>query len=180
MIKSVLFLSMTLFSTCALGLSPIELKEGLNRIDLNNNGSDDYVMASVYDRNMSYSNNALTFYIRLPNGELNIVPTADQNTFTWLDQRIFSGSITIRDNRLFQDGENVLLVVAKKHGENAGMFGPGLFTFEIYRFQEFSQHPGSPLHAWSLYQTVESAEPYVYSEQAYQEIDALVLAPDAR
>ncbi|WP_447556046.1 carbapenem self-resistance protein CarG family protein [Vreelandella sp. EE22] len=172
MIKRLLFLLAALFSTPALAFSQIELSEGVNRIDLNQNGRLDYVIASVYDRNMSYSNHTLTFFIRLPNDELGIMPAADRDTFTWLDHRIFSGAITVRDHRLFESGGEVFLVVAKKHTENADLFGPGPFSFEIYGVRQFSQHPGTPLHQWSLLKTFESAKHHDSSEQAFQEIDA--------
>lgn len=175
MSKHLFFLLVYFFSTNAMAFSQLELTDGVNRIDLNRNGMEDYVIASIYDRNMSYSNNSLTFFIRLPNGELSIIPAANRDTFTWLDHRIFSGAITIRDNRLFESDNGVFLVVAKKHTENRDLFGSGPFTFEVYGIQQSSQHPGAPLYEWSLLKTFESTGQHESSEQAFLEIDAEAL-----
>ncbi|MFI0474053.1 hypothetical protein ACGLWX_15170 [Halomonas sp. HMF6819] len=175
MIKRFLVSVAMLFSSAAAASSHIELDAGINSIDLNGNGREDYVVASIFDRNMSYSHHALTFFIRLPSDEFAIVPATDRDTFTWLDHRVFSGAIIVRDNQLFESEGEVFLVVARKHLEETDVFGPGHFTFEVYGLREFSQHPGTPLYQWSLLKTFESTEPHLSAEQAFEEIDDHVL-----
>lgn len=157
------------FSFNVMALSHVELKEGINRLDLNHDGVLDYVTVAQFDNNTSHPNLGLTFFINRPEGGLSIMPIVGSDLFTWFDYRLSAASdFLVLDNRLFREGETFYLVTAKKKGEN--VFDPSHAELTFYRFNESQDDPGVPLYGWLPVKSLVTEDIYQSASQAYQEI----------
>ncbi|MEH2921862.1 CpmJ protein [Samsonia erythrinae] len=162
-------------SHCVAALTPVALKDGINRLDLNQNGGKDYVVVAAFDNNTSHPNLGMTFFVSRPDGGHSIMPVANSNTFTWFDYRLSAAAdFLVQDNRLFQSGAHYFLVTARKQGEN--VFDPTKVLLTIYAFKTSRDDPGVPLYEWSALKSVVTQNNYQSVDEAYKEVDEAMLA----
>ncbi|PWC09429.1 carbapenem self-resistance protein CarG family protein [Brenneria corticis] len=162
-------------SGTAAALSPVALKDGINRLDLNRDGGNDYVVVAQFDNNTSHPNLGLTFFIKRPDGMHSIMPVANSNTFTWFDYRLSAAAdFLVQDNRLFLSAKRYFLVTARKQGEN--VFDPAKVILTIYSFTESRNDPGVPLYEWSERKRVVTQNTYQSVDEAYKEVNEAMLA----
>ncbi|MBA0216577.1 CpmJ protein [Pectobacterium brasiliense] len=173
--KFIGWLALCAISSTAAALSPVALKDGINRVDLNQDGEQDYVVVAQFDNNTSHPNLGMTFFVRRPDGGHSIMPVANSNTFTWFDYRLSAAAdFLVQDNQLFLSGGRYFLVSARKEGENA--FDPAKVILTIYGFHSSQDDPGVPLYEWSERKRVVTQDTYQSVDEAYQEVDEAMLA----
>ena len=162
-------------SSTAAALSTVALKDGINRLDLNQDGGKDYVIVAQFDNNTSHPNLGLTFFIKRPDGGHSIMPVANSDMFTWFDYRLSAAAdFLVQDNRLFLSAKHYFLVTAKKQGEN--VFDPAKVILTIYRFTESQNDPGVPLYEWSERKRLVTQNTYQSVDEAYKEVNEDMLA----
>ncbi|AOR61324.1 CpmJ protein [Pectobacterium parmentieri] len=161
-------------SSTAAALSPVVLKDGINQLDLNQDGGQDYVVVAQFDNNTSHPHLGLTFFIQRPDGGHSIMPVANSNTFTWFDYRLSAAAdFLVQDNQLFLSGGRYFLVSARKEGENA--FDPAKVILTIYGFSSSQDDPGVPLYEWSERKRVVTQNAYQSVDEAYKEVSEAML-----
>ncbi|MDG0803089.1 carbapenem self-resistance protein CarG family protein [Pectobacterium polaris] len=158
--KFVGWLVLCAISSTAAALSPVVLNDGINWLDLNQDGGKDYVVVAQFDNNTSYPHLGLTFFIQRPDGGHSIMPVTNSNTFTWFDYRLSAAAD--------------FLVAARKEGENA--FDPANVILTIYGFNSSQNDPGVPLYEWSERKRVVTQNAYQSVDEAYKEVDEAMLA----
>lgn len=173
--KFVGWLALCAISNTAAAFSPVTLKDGINRLDLNQGGGNDYVVVAQFDNNTSHPNLGMTFFVRRPDGGHSIMPVANSNTFTWFDYRLSAAAdFLVQDNRLFLSGKHYFLVTARKQGEN--VFDPTKVVLTIYDFKASRDDPGVPLYEWSERKRVVTQDTYQSVDEAYKEVNEAMLA----
>lgn len=164
---------------CAIGgtaaaLSPVALKDGINRLDLNQDGGNDYAVVAQFDNNTSHPNLGLTFFIKRPDGMLSIMPVTNSDAFTWFDYRLSAAAdFLVQNNRLFLSAKHYFLVTARKQGEN--VFDPTKVILTIYGFTESQNDPGIPLYEWSERKRLVTQSTYQSVDEAYKEVNEAML-----
>ncbi|WP_224554579.1 carbapenem self-resistance protein CarG family protein [Pectobacterium versatile] len=172
--KFIGWLALYAISSTASALSSVVLKDGINRLDLNQGGGKDYVVVAQFDNNTSHPNLGMTFFVRRPDGGYSIMPVANNNTFTWFDYRLSAAAdFLVQDNRLFLSGKRYFLVTARKQGEN--VFEPTKVMLTIYDFKTSLDDPGVPLYEWSERKRVVTQNTYQSVDCAYKEVNEAVL-----
>ncbi|XTZ37436.1 carbapenem self-resistance protein CarG family protein [Salmonella enterica] len=168
------FLFLWVVSCNASALSPVALKDGINKLDLNQDGKADYIVVAQFDNNTSHPNLGLTFFVNRPEGGMSIMPVTNSDTFTWFDYRLSAAAdFLIADNRLFREGKVYFLVTAQKSGAN--LFDPAQVELTFYRFSESRDDPGVPLYEWKKVKTQLTTKQYQSASLAYQDIDGGIL-----
>ncbi|AUH00098.1 CpmJ protein [Prodigiosinella confusarubida] len=158
----------------AYALTPVTLKNGVNQLDINQDGLKDYVVLAQFDNNTSHPNLGLTFFIHRPDGGYSIMPVTNSSEFTWFDYRLSaSADFLVQDNRLFKIKKHYYLVTARKTEED--LFDVGKVSLTIYRFKVSRDDPGVPLYEWSMSKTVTAQRSYQSADEAYQEVDEAML-----
>jgi len=59
----------------------ISLQQGVNSIDVNNDGLMDYVFLAQFDNNKSHPSVSITFYIQKPEGGYSLMPSIVDQEF---------------------------------------------------------------------------------------------------
>ncbi|MBA0168722.1 CpmJ protein [Pectobacterium sp. CFBP8739] len=161
-------------SGAAAAFSPVTLKDGINRLDLNQDDGEDYVVVAQFDNNTSHPNLGMTFFVQRPDGGHSIMPVANSDTFTWFDYRLSAtADFLVQDNRLFLSGKRYFLVTASKQGENIFDFTKVMLT--IHDFKSSQDDPGVPLYEWSVRKRVVTQQSYQSADEAYKEVDEAML-----
>lgn len=146
--------------------SRIALKEGENRIDLNNDGIPDIVFSATYDNNTSHPSQTLTVFIRRDNNWF-IVPLPDGDGFTWADFRLSASTLKIDGFELHRDKGTLYLIRAAKYAGKNGisdLTDQSQVTFSRYRMAESHDDPGISLFHW------EPAGSYI-SDMTFNDVD---------
>lgn len=163
------------WSSFAMALTPVALKEGMNQLDLNRDGVMDYVMVAHFDNNTSHPNLGLTFYVSRAEGGLSIMPVTNSELFTWFDYRLSAASdFLVLDNKLFLEPQGYYLITARKRDEN--LFDPGKVELTAYRFTESRDDPGVPLYEWTKVKSAITKSDYQSADMAYDEADLRLLS----
>ena len=149
--------------------SPVHLKPGFNKLDLNHDGIKDTVVRAVFDNNTSHPNLGLTFFVNSTSGEQNIVPVANSNIFTWFDFRLSAAAdFLVQDIKLYVSERTYYIVKAQKKSEN--LYDPAKVEMIIYRFNETRDDPGVPVYDWVMNKKILSAGTYQSAEEALLEL----------
>jgi len=175
-LRAVCWLAAAVFSSSAWALSPVLLKQGINPLDINGDGRQDYVVVAQFDNNTSHPNLGLTFFVDRGDGGLSIMPVANSERFTWFDYRLSADAeFLVEDNQLFRRGNTFWLINAEKKGESPYARNP--FQLSYYRFTQSDDDPGVPLYQWSLMKKTITQNSYDSATQAWAEVDERDLQP---
>lgn len=175
-LRALCWLTAAAFSNSVCALSPVLLKQGINPLDINDDGRQDYVVVAQFDNNTSHPNLGLTFFVDRGDGGLSIMPVANSERFTWFDYRLSADAeFLIEDNQLFRRGNTFWLINAEKKGESPYDRNP--FQLSYYRFTQSDDDPGVPLYQWSLMKKTITQNSYDSATQAWAEVDERDLQP---
>ncbi|WP_409308505.1 carbapenem self-resistance protein CarG family protein [Pectobacterium sp. B1J-3] len=173
--KYIGWLALWSISVSVAAFSPVALNDGINPLDLNQDGKNDYVVVAQFDNNTSHPHLGMTFFVRRPDDGHSIMPVANSSSFTWFDYRLSAAAdFLIQDNRLFLSGKQYVLVTARKQGEN--VFDPTNVMLTIYDFKTSQDDPGVPLYEWSERKRVVTQNIYQSADEAYKEVSEAMLA----
>jgi len=170
----VLLTTATLFiSFDTFALSIISLQQGVNNIDLNNDGLTDYVLVAQYDNNKSHPSDTITFYVQKPEGGFSIVPSIVEGEFSYFSLSLSGSNVMISGLSLVRNGTVVYFTTADKSVISAYDKHPIHYSF--YQLLENDDHPGVPLYQWYKVSSASSNQPYLSVEESFKELEKLSL-----
>ncbi|MEC5344290.1 spore coat protein CotH [Brenneria populi] len=174
--NSIPIVLLTMFSlgVCAGEQTHVLLRDGVNRIDLNGDGTDDLLLRAVFDNNTSHPVNTLTIFIKDREGNYNIVPIPDGEGFTWGDFSLSASVIKIIDYRLYKENGRYYMVSAnkvmdKRTGEDVSDALP--VKLVRYELKANTDDPGVSAYFWDYIHAYVTARKYSSVDDAFAELN---------
>ncbi len=161
-----------LFFSLALSVSAeslIKIKQGVNNIDLNDDGRNDLVLLAHYDNNKSHPSQAISFYINKPEGGYSIMPSIEKSQFSYFDLALSGSNVRVSSFALFRQSNKVFFVTADKQIISA--YDPEHFAYTLYELIESDDHPGIPLYQWIKKSSATSTYKYLSAEESFTELN---------
>lgn len=165
------------FSSTASNHGGIDLKWGVNMMDVNGDGLVDLVIYAKFDNNTSHPNKTMTIFMKNKNGEYNIVPVPNDAGFTWFDFSLSASTTKITDFKLYKKSNGFFVVrvhkmANKQNGEDVSDKLPvKLSRYDINMDQEI---PGNPLFYWGLTKTYVTKEHYGDVDEAFNHFNKVL------
>ncbi|MCC8423226.1 carbapenem self-resistance protein CarG family protein [Photorhabdus thracensis] len=135
------------FSHCG---NKVNLKDGINLIDLNGDGKKDVVFYAKFENNTSHPSNTLTVFIKNESGKFNIVPLPNDTGFTWFDFKLSASEIKVQDYELrVKNGVYyIILSIKQKKGD---IFESSPIEFIIYKMAYNDADAGISDYYWAYF-----------------------------
>lgn len=130
----------------------INLKEGINSIDLNNDGIPDNVFMATYDNNTSHPSQTITVFVNQGKNWF-ILPVPDDDGFTWADLRLSASTLKVSGFELHRYKNHVYLVRALKYAGKTGsedISDKSRVKFSRYCLVENHTDPGTSVYNWDV------------------------------
>lgn len=150
----------------------INLKEGVNSIDLNNDGVPDNVFMAIYDNNTSHPSQTLTVFVNQGKHWF-ILPVPDDDGFTWADFRLSASALKISGFELHRYKSHVYLVRALKYAGETGsedISDVSRVKFLRYRLAENHTDPGTSVYDWNAAGSFVTEKKYNDVDEAFQSL----------
>ncbi|AWK40816.1 MULTISPECIES: carbapenem biosynthesis protein CpmG [Photorhabdus] len=141
----ILLFSFEAFSHCG---NKVNLKDGINLIDLNGDGKKDVIFYAKFENNTSHPSNTLTVFIKNKNGKFNIVPLPNDTGFTWFDFKLSASEIKIQDYELRVKNGVYYIIFFRKKNNDDDIFGEYPVEFIKYDIKYNNEVPGISNYYW--------------------------------
>lgn len=152
----------------------VKLSNGLNFIDINNDGMNDVIVSSLFDNNTSHPNDTLTIFIKNKTTGYNIVPLPDDDGFTWTDFKLAAATVKIRGFQLIRRGGDYYMISIYKYSNHSTYEQDAFYELPVkiseYSLNENHEDPGVPVYSWGLINTVITEQKYHDVDQAFMEL----------
>lgn len=169
-ISRLVFFCLCLVLTSTAGASGLlGIKQGANQIDLNGDGRNDLVLLANFDNNKSHPSQVISFYINKPDGGYSILPSIDENQFSYFDLALSGSNVKVSSFALYKARNQVFFITSDKQTINA--FDQDNFSFNVYALRESDEHPGIPLYQWVKLSSVMSHGKYLSAEESFSELN---------
>ncbi|MEH6826191.1 MAG: hypothetical protein V7629_20060 [Motiliproteus sp.] len=146
----------------------IDVKQGVNGVDLNIDGRMDYVLLAQYDNNKSHPNQSITFYIQKPEGGYSIMPSVVGNEFTYFALSLAGTNEMVNGFSLLNFNGHVYFATADKKARSP--YDYQKFAYTLYKFMTSDDHPGAPLYSWIKVDKANSLNEYMSSDESFVEL----------
>jgi len=153
----------------AFGLIP--LQQGVNSIDLNNDGLMDYAFLAQFDNNKSHPSNSITFYIQKPEGGYSLMPSIVDQEFPYFSLSLSGSDVMVSGFQLIRDESKIFFTTADKNIISA--YDKHKISYAFYEFIEDDDHPGAPLFRWRKIASASSTKTYIAVNESYSELAAI-------
>jgi len=155
----------------AFGLIP--LQQGVNSIDINNDGLMDYAFLAQFDDNKSHPSNSITFYIQKPEGGYSLMPSIVDQEFPYFSLSLSGSDVMVSGFTLIHKQGKVLFTTADKSIISA--YDKHKINYTFYEFIEDDDHPGVPLYRWRKITSASSTGTYIAVNESYSELEEILL-----
>uniref|UniRef100_UPI00135B246F carbapenem self-resistance protein CarG family protein n=1 Tax=Candidatus Halocynthiibacter alkanivorans TaxID=2267619 RepID=UPI00135B246F len=160
------------FSFNANAFNLIELNQGVNNVDLNDDGLIDYALLAQYDNNKSHLSQTITFYVHKPEGGYSIMPSIVDDEFPYFSLSLSGSTVTVSGFSLVRYKDKIYFSTADKSIINA--YDDQFFDYVLYEFISSDEHPGTPLFHWQKVFSATSINKYNSANQAFTELGSLL------
>jgi len=171
------YLNRILFFTASLTISfnifafdLVDMKQGVNSIDLNGDGRTDYFFLAHYDNNKSHPSLTVTFYVNKPDGGYSMMPSIVKDEFPYFSLALSGSNVTVNGFALMRDRENVYFITVNKALISA--YDQQKFYFTLYKFIQNEDNPGVPLYSWEKLTEAISRNKYFSAEESFVELES--------
>jgi len=149
----------------------ISLQQGVNSIDVNNDGLMDYVFLAQFDNNKSHPSVSITFYIQKPEGGYSLMPSIVDQEFPYFSLSLSGSDVMVSGFTLIQDEGKIFFTTADKNIISA--YDKHKINYAFYEFVEDDDHPGIPLFRWRKIASTSSTHAYIAVNESYSELAAI-------
>lgn len=157
-------------SFTANGSTLYTLKEGLNNVDLNNNGTQDLIVFAIFDNNTSHPNQTASIFIR-ERGQYSIVPAPDDSSFVWSDFSLSASATKIVDFELHKYNSTYFMIRGEKYAdkyEPEDLSDATVVKFTRYKIANSESDPGISAYYWKPSGSYITSEKYLNVNDAFR------------